>query len=150
MTRTRLTLLAAVLCTAATAHAADPASAPSRYGTPDKLTHVCDSCGIVESVKAETRKGKGSGVGVVGGAVVGGLLGHQLGGGMGKTLITAGGAVAGGVAGNEVERRVKKHTVWIMRVTGRDGVTKTYEQGSQPAFKAGDTVRIDGQALSKY
>ena len=37
------------------------------------------------------------------GAVAGGLLGHQVGGGKGKTLATVGGAVAGGVIGNKVQ-----------------------------------------------
>lgn len=37
------------------------------------------------------------------GAVAGGLLGHQVGGGKGKTLATVGGAVAGGYAGNKVQ-----------------------------------------------
>lgn len=36
------------------------------------------------------------------GAVVGGLLGHQIGGGRGKTLATVAGALLGGYAGNEV------------------------------------------------
>jgi uncharacterized protein YcfJ len=36
----------------------------------------------------------------VAGAVVGGALGNQLGGGSGKDILTAGGAVAGGLAGN--------------------------------------------------
>src|SRR3569832_1466592 len=34
------------------------------------------------------------------GAVAGGLLGHQIGGGTGRTLATVGGAAAGGYAGN--------------------------------------------------
>jgi uncharacterized protein YcfJ len=34
------------------------------------------------------------------GAALGGVLGHQLGGGFGKDILTAGGAVAGGIAGN--------------------------------------------------
>ncbi|WP_336884804.1 glycine zipper 2TM domain-containing protein [Frateuria defendens] len=37
------------------------------------------------------------------GAVAGGLLGHQVGGGKGKTLATVGGAVAGGYAGKKVQ-----------------------------------------------
>jgi uncharacterized protein YcfJ len=37
------------------------------------------------------------------GAVAGGLLGHQVGGGNGKTLATVGGAVAGGYVGNRVQ-----------------------------------------------
>lgn len=38
------------------------------------------------------------------GAVAGGLLGHQVGGGKGKTLATVGGAVAGGYVGNRVQK----------------------------------------------
>lgn len=37
------------------------------------------------------------------GAVAGGLLGHQVGGGKGKTLATVGGAVAGGYAGKKIQ-----------------------------------------------
>jgi uncharacterized protein YcfJ len=43
------------------------------------------------------------GIGV--GAVVGGLLGNQVGGGNGRTLATIAGAVGGGYVGNEVARR---------------------------------------------
>ncbi|MDE2248590.1 MAG: glycine zipper 2TM domain-containing protein [Xanthomonadaceae bacterium] len=37
------------------------------------------------------------------GAVAGGLLGHQIGGGRGNTLATVAGAVGGGYAGNRIE-----------------------------------------------
>lgn len=37
------------------------------------------------------------------GAIAGGLLGHTVGGGSGKTLATIGGAVAGGYVGNRVQ-----------------------------------------------
>jgi uncharacterized protein YcfJ len=36
----------------------------------------------------------------VAGAVIGGAIGNQFGGGSGKDILTAGGAVAGGLAGN--------------------------------------------------
>src|SRR3569623_955134 len=44
-------------------------------------------------------------VGIGGGAVVGGLLGSQVGGGHGKTLATIAGAVGGGYVGNEIAKR---------------------------------------------
>lgn len=43
------------------------------------------------------------GIGI--GAVVGGLLGNQVGGGTGKTLATVAGAVGGGYVGNEIAKR---------------------------------------------
>ena len=39
------------------------------------------------------------------GAVVGGLLGHQVGGGNGRTLATVAGAVGGGYVGRDIDRR---------------------------------------------
>lgn len=41
--------------------------------------------------------------GTAAGAVVGGLLGNQIGGGTGKKLATVGGAVAGGAVGRTVQ-----------------------------------------------
>jgi uncharacterized protein YcfJ len=42
--------------------------------------------------------------GAIAGALIGGVLGHQVGGGSGKDLATVGGAVAGGVIGSNVGR----------------------------------------------
>lgn len=44
-------------------------------------------------------------VGIGVGAVIGGLLGNQVGGGRGKTLATVAGAVGGGYIGNEVAKQ---------------------------------------------
>src|SRR5205823_6897930 len=41
-------------------------------------------------------------------AVVGGLLGHEIGGGSGKALATVAGAAAGGYAGNKIEQKVQQ------------------------------------------
>ena len=42
------------------------------------------------------------------GAVVGGILGNQVGGGNGKKLATVAGAAAGGFAGNQIQGRVQQ------------------------------------------
>jgi uncharacterized protein YcfJ len=42
--------------------------------------------------------------GAIAGALIGGVLGHQVGGGSGKDLATAGGAIAGGVIGSNAGR----------------------------------------------
>ena len=108
----------------------------------------CEGCGYVRSVHQEKREGEGGAVGVVGGAVVGGLLGHQVGGGNGKILATVAGAAAGGYAGNEVEKKVTSKTVWVSKVTLKDGSTHSYEQAAQPAWKAGSMVKVQGKKLS--
>lgn len=64
---------------------------------------------------------KKAGAGLLG-AVAGGLLGNQVGGGGGRALMTAGGAVAGGaLAGNAVTARERTQTltVVISLATGR-------------------------------
>jgi outer membrane lipoprotein SlyB len=97
---------------------------------------------VVSSAHVETRKGKGSGLGAAGGALAGGVLGHQLGGGGGKTALTVLGAVGGAVAGNAVEKNMKKQQIWVTTVTQRDGSTRTFEATSDPALKAGDVVTL--------
>ncbi|MET3131021.1 uncharacterized protein YcfJ [Oxalobacteraceae bacterium GrIS 1.11] len=47
-------------------------------------------------------------VGIGAGAVIGGLLGNQVGGGRGKTLATIAGVVGGGMLGNEVQKQVQQ------------------------------------------
>lgn len=109
---------------------------------------MCEDCGRVAEVKQVKRKGSGGAVGIVGGAVVGGLLGNQIGKGTGKTVATVGGAVAGGFAGNEVQKHVASKTVWVTRVTLRDGSSRSFEQEVQPAWKAGSLVKVHGHSLA--
>ncbi len=145
---------AACLCVALLAWSALPVSGATPTPavvavTAERLAALCEGCAIVSEVKTETRKGKGGALGVVGGAVVGGVLGHQIGGGTGKTLATIVGAAAGGYAGNEVQKSATKTTVWLTRVTLKDGSTRTFENASDPGFKPGEMVVVDGDQIKK-
>ena len=53
-----------------------------------------------------TRQDNGAPIGAatVLGAIAGGVLGHQVGGGHGKDAATVGGAVVGGIVGNQIDR----------------------------------------------
>ncbi|MFL6695074.1 MAG: glycine zipper 2TM domain-containing protein [Ramlibacter sp.] len=106
---------------------------------------VCATCGTVESVRTVKEKGQGSGIGVAGGAVTGGLLGHQVGGGSGKTALTVLGAVGGAFAGNEVEKRVRATTVYDVQVRMDDGSVRTIRRGAPIA--EGTQVRVEGNTL---
>jgi len=91
------------------------------------------------------------------GAVVGGLVGHQVGGGKGRTLATVAGAVGGGYAGNRIEASRQKPQVTTSverqcdtvnntssRIVGYDvryvynGVTRTVRMDHDP----GDRVQV--------
>ena len=144
-------LIAALLVAAA---AGSSAQTPSVQSVTDKAKAklalaVCNTCATVQTVKQEKHKGKGGILGMAGGAVVGGLLGNQVGGGTGKTIATVGGAVAGGMVGNEVQKRVTSKKVWVTTVKMKDGTTKTFEQEAQPAWATGNVVKIDGTTLTK-
>ena len=105
-------------------------------------TRVCSNCGRVESVHAVQTPADPSGVGVVGGAVVGGLLGNQIGGGSGKTLATIAGAVGGGYAGNEVEKRTRTATTYQVRVRMENGQVRNFPYNNQPPWHQGERVRV--------
>ncbi|NLK66155.1 MAG: glycine zipper 2TM domain-containing protein [Campylobacteraceae bacterium] len=67
-------------------------------------------------------------IGTVGGAVVGGIVGNQFGGGSGRKLATVGGAIAGGVLGNKIEGDMKKDSGCTYKeVTTYEDVIVGYE-----------------------
>lgn len=115
---------------------------------------VCADCGTVEAVTAVQRQGEVNGVpvgnttiglGTVAGGVVGGLLGNQVGGGSGKTAMTVLGAAGGAFAGNQIEKNMKKVTVYQVRVRMNDGSTRTVEVSS--SVPVGSRVIVEGNNL---
>ena len=96
----------------------------------------------IESVREVETKGAGTGLGVVGGAVVGGLLGSQVGGGHGKDVMAVVGAVGGGFAGNEVEKRVKSTKSFSTTVRFDDGTSRVFNDATAPGWRVGEKVRI--------
>lgn len=130
------------------------AQTDKQHGVTDKAKTrvelaICKACGTVRNVKQEKRRGQGGILGVAGGAVVGGLLGNQIGGGNGKTIATVGGAVAGGLVGNEVQKKVTSKRVWVTSVKMKDGSMHNFEQEAQPAWVVGNVVKVDGTTLTK-
>ncbi|MFL9925871.1 glycine zipper 2TM domain-containing protein [Herbaspirillum lusitanum] len=102
---------------------------------------VCNSCGEVAGVRTVTSHPKTSGVGIVGGAVVGGLLGNQVGGGTGRTLATVAGAVGGGYAGNKIEENTRTTTSYVVEVRMDNGKIRSFPQTADN-WRAGDKVRV--------
>lgn len=62
------------------------------------------------------------------GAVVGGLLGNQVGGGNGKKIATVVGAVGGGYAGNQVQGRMQANDTYTTTETRCNTVTDSYDK----------------------
>jgi outer membrane lipoprotein SlyB len=128
-----------------TTRAATPKTAPAAKPAAERVAAACAQCGVVEAVAPFQQKGEGTGVGAVGGAVVGGLLGSQIGGGGGKKAMTVIGAVGGGLAGNEIEKRQRATTLYSVKVRMEDGSLRTLTQSTAPTV--GQKVTVEGSTL---
>ncbi|WP_374619735.1 glycine zipper 2TM domain-containing protein [Pandoraea sp.] len=125
-----------------------PAPQPSyAQSQPQQRAVACSTCGTVQSVEPIRTQGQASGLGAVGGAVAGGLLGNQFGAGNGRTAMTVVGALGGGLAGNEVEKRVRAETVYRVYVRMDSGKTRYWTYQSAPGVQPGDRVRLENNAL---
>ena len=136
-----LALSALLALPALPARAADPkpAAAPPKVVQGVTLSRICKDCGVVTNVKSERRKGEASGLGAVGGAVAGGMVGKSA---TDSTVGTVGGAAVGGILGHEIEKRAKSHRVWTTTVTLRDGSVKKFETLANTAWKTGSVVEV--------
>lgn len=80
------------------------------------------------------------------GAVVGGLLGNQVGGGNGKKIATVAGAVAGGYAGNKVQENMQQSDTVTTTEQRCHMVTDTSEKVVGYNVK----YRYDGEVKTTY
>jgi outer membrane lipoprotein SlyB len=148
---TRMLVLAAaasaLVMTVGCSSPQDPGARPVAPVTPSPSTYQSARYGEVRAINVVDRPGNASGAGAVLGAVAGGVLGHQVGGGTGNTAATVGGAVAGGVIGNEIEKRRNADTqVYRVEVQFDDGTTSTYDFRELNGLRVGERVRWqDGQ-----
>ncbi|SLM63589.1 MULTISPECIES: outer membrane lipoprotein [Dickeya] len=85
---------------------------------------------------------KDNAVATVGGAILGGVLGHTLGGGTGKTVATAVGAGAGALAGNAIGGAANRVQGVELEIRKDDGTTIMVVQ------KQGDTKFHAGQRVA--
>lgn len=134
-------------------HVARPAQAPS-YTDNGVQTRspaqpaIDPTAGEIVAINAVQTPEQATGVGAVGGAVAGGLLGNQIGAGRGRVLATIAGAVGGGLAGNGIEHAVRKNTVYQVQVRMQDGSYRNFNYNTQPAFQIGERVHVAGDSLS--
>jgi outer membrane lipoprotein SlyB len=82
----------------------------------------CRTCGVVASIRPVEVKGDASGAGAVAG---------------------------GALAGNEIEKQVKKQTVYRVTVRMDDGSERTLTHSKAPLFAVGARVRVNGNGLER-
>lgn len=122
-------------------------SEPVRVARAEPARPSCSNCGNVESVRTIRQRAEGSGLGAAGGAVLGGLLGNQVGGGSGRKIATVAGAVGGAVVGNQVEGNMKATTSYEVRVRLDNGTTRTFHLQNLNGFSSGDRIKVVNGAL---
>lgn len=99
---------------------------------------------VVYGLVVETRpiEISDSGGGAILGAVLGGIAGHQIGGGRGKDLATVGGAIAGGLAGSAVNTDSGQELV--IKLDSGEEITTVHKVNANNPFmyRSMDRVRI--------
>ncbi len=111
----------------------------------------CGNCGTVVNVDRIGHRDSHLGAGTAIGAVAGGLLGHTVGKGDGRTAATVAGAVAGGAVGHAVEKDHRDDQVaWRFAVRMDDGRRINVTQNYNPDIRDGDRVRVRHGHLDRY
>ncbi len=102
--------------------------------------------GVITNVRVVTVKHsetlEGNQTGMLLGAVAGGFLGNQVGGGKGRTAATVGGAVLGAAAGAGAEQKLKTQQAYEYTVRTNEGQNLTVVQGLDSSFAIGQKVMV--------
>jgi outer membrane lipoprotein SlyB len=98
--------------------------------------------GTVVAVRPVQIEGTKSGLGTIGGGLVGGAVGQTIGGGSGRILSTVVGGVGGAVAGSAIEEGVTRQNGLEISVQLDSGPTIAIVQAADEPFYVGDRVRI--------
>jgi outer membrane lipoprotein SlyB len=130
------------LTPAVTRGVAQPAYAENAAPAYDPYAGQVTAVNAVQSAQPTT------GVGAIGGAVVGGLAGTQIGNGRGRTAATILGAIGGGLAGNQIEHVVHKSTTYQVQVRMNDGSVRSFNYDAAPGVSVGERVRVSGESLT--
>ena len=135
----QLVLVASVaaLGTLGACQTANP-DAVSRYDA-QRMSSVQDA--TVLSIRPVTLQGRDTGVGTVGGAVIGGIAGSNVGGPRTGGIVGIVGMIAGGLIGNAVERDATQQQAVEILVQLKNGDRRAVIQGvGSETFAAGDPV----------
>jgi outer membrane lipoprotein SlyB len=127
--------------------AQDKSQDEKKAQAPSKDAKKCSNCGRVEQIRSSEKSDWKKYAAPAGGAVVGGLVGNQFGGGSGKTALTVVGALGGALAGHKVEEK-HRDKVYEVVVKMDDGSHRTVTYESSPPVREGDRVKLrDGQLV---
>lgn len=133
----------ALVTAAAVAGCAYPRYGETYYGYQANRPQTVEM-GVVESVRPVNLQGPNTGVGTVGGAVLGGIGGSQIGGSSAANAAGAiAGAILGGVIGSAVEQDASRRPgVEITTRLDSGRMVAIVQEGTGEMFRPGDRVRL--------
>ncbi len=118
----------------------------SQAGSSQTVTFGTIEAVRVVQIQADSRAGGIIGTG--GGAVIGGLLGRQVGGGSGRDLATAAGVIGGAVGGSRIEEAANRVDALEMEIRRDDGQRVVVVQKADQRFQTGQRVRLIGSGAN--
>jgi outer membrane lipoprotein SlyB len=86
-------------------------------------------------------------VGTVLGGIAGGVVGHQIGSGRGKSAATVIGAIGGAVIGKEIEKERVRGSRYRITVRLDSGSTLVVEDTRDVNLRVGDRVRVEDNRI---
>ena len=99
--------------------------------------------GTVTNIRNITiQSDKSSGVGVIGGGALGGVMGNAIGGGTGRSIATVGGALLGALLGNSVENTASRSSGYEITVRMDNGETRVVAQEADVPVSVGQRVQV--------
>lgn len=101
----------------------------------------CSNCGRIVKITAAEQSDWKKYAAPAAGAVLGGVIGNQFGGGSGKTALTVVGALGGGLIGHKVEKN-SRDTTYEVIVEMDDGSRRTVTYNSAPPVREGERVQM--------
>ena len=118
-------------------------------------SNVYSQYGVVQSIELVRQDvaHNNIGAGTIAGAVVGGILGHQVGGGSGNTAATVLGAAGGAYVGNRLEKNnqgTQSVDAYKISIRMNNGTYQTITQTSDADIRVGDRVQIDNGVARRY
>jgi outer membrane lipoprotein SlyB len=102
--------------------------------------------GRVQNIEVVAAEQRGPGAGAVLGAVIGGLVGNQIGGGSGKAAATGVGVVGGAIVGHQIQKR-RADDVYRVSVRLDNGAHRSFDYRTIGDLRVGDRVRIENGQL---
>lgn len=109
--------------------------------------------GVVQSVEQVRQESNNTdiGLGTLAGAVVGGIVGNQVGAGRGNTAATVIGAAGGAYVGHELEKKPRQQPdAHRLNIRMEDGSHQSVVQSAEANIRVGDRVQVDNGVARRY